>query len=300
MSQAIPAEPTSAPLVRVPGLAISWAWLGLVPFFAFTAAFLLAPAGFLVVGAFQDDRGAFTLKNIVDLFQPFVLEAYWLSLQVSVITAVGGGIFGFLLAYATILGGLPRATRSLLLTFSGVAANFAGLPLAFAFIATLGRTGMATVLLRSIFHLELYGAGFNLYSLFGLSLTYMYFQFPLMVLIIAPALDGLKREWREAAESLGASTWEYWRLIALPILTPAILGAMILLFGNAFGAYATAFALTGGTFNFATILIGAEIRGDVLHNNGLGYAVALGMVVMMGLSIVGYSWLQRATARWVR
>jgi putative spermidine/putrescine transport system permease protein len=181
-----------------------------------------------------------------------------------------------------------------------VAANFAGLPLAFAFIATLGRTGMATVLLRDVVHLDLYGIGFNLYSLLGLSLTYTYFQFPLMVLIIAPALDGLKREWREAAESLGATTWEYWRDVALPVLTPAILGAMILLFGNAFGAYATAFALTGGTFNFATILIGAEIRGDVLHNPGLGYAVALGMVVMMALSIAGYSWLQRATAKWVR
>ncbi len=294
----IEAKPTS--VVRVPLFSLSWAWLGLVPFLAFSAAFLVAPAGYLVVGSFQDARGQFTLANIFGLFQPFVLQAYWLSLEVSLITAVGGGIFGFLLAYATILGGLPRATRSLLLTFSGVAANFAGLPLAFAFIATLGRTGAATVLLKSVFHLDLYGIGFNLYSLFGLSLTYMYFQFPLMVLIIAPALDGLKREWREAAESLGATTWEYWRYVALPVLTPAILGSMILLFGNAFGAYATAFALTGGTFNFATILIGAEIRGDVLHNTGLGYAVALGMVVMMGLSIAGYSWMQRATARWVR
>jgi putative spermidine/putrescine transport system permease protein len=261
---------------------------------------LLAPAGYLVVGSIQDAQGHFTIANLVGLFQPFVLQAYWLSLQVSLITAISGGVFGFLLAYATIVGGLPRATRSLILTFSGVAANFAGLPLAFAFIATLGRTGMATVLLRDVFHVDLYGLGFNLYSLVGLSLTYTYFQFPLMVLIIAPALDGLKREWREAAESLGATAWEYWRDVALPILTPAILGAMVLLFGNAFGAYATAFALTGGTFNFATILIGAEIRGDVLHDTGLGYAVALGMVVMMALSIAGYTWLQRATAKWVR
>jgi putative spermidine/putrescine transport system permease protein len=266
----------------------------------FAGAFLIAPAGYLVVGAFQDATGQFTVGNILGLFQPFVLEAYWLSLQVSAITAISGGVLGFVLAYATTLGGLPRPLRSLLLTFSGVAANFAGLPLAFAFIATLGRTGAVTILLRSVFGLELYGIGFNLYSLLGLSLTYLYFQFPLMVLIITPALDGLKKEWREAAETLGASTFEYWRLIALPVLTPAILGAMILLFGNAFGAYATAFALTGGTFNFATILIGAEIRGDVLHNTGLGYAVALGMVVVMALSIAGYTWLQRATARWVR
>jgi putative spermidine/putrescine transport system permease protein len=300
MASAQPISLRATPRARVAWLAPTWAWLGLIPFLGFAALFLLAPAGFLVVGSFQDNHGNFTVANLVGLFQPFVLQAYWLSLQVSVITAISGGVFGFLLAYATIVGGLPRATRSLILTFSGVAANFAGLPLAFAFIATLGRTGAVTVLLRDVFHVELYGLGFNLYSLFGLSLTYTYFQFPLMVLIIAPALDGLKREWREAAESLGATAWEYWRDVALPVLTPAILGAMILLFGNAFGAYATAFALTGGTFNFATILIGAEIRGDVLYNPGLGYAVALGMVVIMALSIIGYSWLQRATARWIR
>jgi putative spermidine/putrescine transport system permease protein len=285
------------PVLRHP---VSWAWVGLLPFFLFALAFLIAPAGFLFVGTFQDARGSFTLDNLAGLFQPFVLQAYWLSLEVSAITAIGGGIFGFLLAYAAVLGGLPRAVRSLLLTFSGVASNFAGLPLAFAFIATLGRTGAVTVLLKEVLRLDLYGVGFNLYSLAGLSLTYVYFQFPLMILIITPALDGLRREWREAAESLGATPADYWRRVALPILAPSIVGAMILLFGNAFGAYATAFALTGGTFNFATILIGAELRGDVLHNPGLGYAVALGMVLIMGVSIAGYAALQRQTARWVR
>src|SRR5690606_9842680 len=126
------------------------------------------------------------------------------------------------------------------------------------------------------------------------------FQLPLMVLIIAPALDGLKREWREAADNLGASTWQYWRLVALPILLPPLLGTMILLFGNAFGAYATAYGLTGGSLNLVPILIGAQIRGDVLRNPGLGYALALGMVVVMALSITLYSILQNRTSRWIR
>jgi putative spermidine/putrescine transport system permease protein len=128
----------------------------------------------------------------------------------------------------------------------------------------------------------------------------MYFQFPLMVLIIAPALDGLRREWREASENLGATRAQYWRYIALPILLPTLLGTMILLFGNAFGAHATAFALTGGTYNLVTILIGAQIRGDVLRDPGLGYALAMGMVVIMAISILAYSWLQRRTERWLR
>jgi putative spermidine/putrescine transport system permease protein len=157
-----------------------------------------------------------------------------------------------------------------------------------------------TTLLKTLFNINIYDAGFNLYSFAGLSLTYMYFQFPLMVLIIAPALDGLKQEWREAAENLGASTWHYWRYVALPVLLPSLLGTMILLFGNSFGAYATAFALTGGSLNLVPIVIGAQIRGDVLNNPGLGYALALGMVVVMAVSIAAYSWLQRRTERWLK
>lgn len=276
-----------------------WTWLGVVPFFLFTLAFLFLPTLSLFVGAFQTVQGGFTLDNVQALGQPFILRAYWVTIQISAVTAVLGGVFGFLLAYATVLGGLPRWTRTALLTFSGVASNFAGVPLAFAFIATLGRVGLITTLLKEFFGFNIYDQGFNLYSFVGLTLTYLYFQFPLMVLIISPALEGLKREWREAAENLGASNWQYWRHIALPVLLPSLLGTMILLFGNAFGAYATAYALTGGSLNLVPILIGAQIRGDVLHNPGLGYALALGMVVIMAVSITLYSLLQRRTARWL-
>ena len=215
-------------------------------------------------------------------------------------TALGGGLLGFLLAYSITVGGLPRVVRSALITFSGVASNFAGVPLAFAFVATLGRTGLITAILMKVFKLNLYNLGFSLYSFTGLSLVYMYFQFPLMVLIVAPALDGLKREWREMAENLGASSLQYWRDIALPILLPSILGAIILLFGNAFGAYATALALAGGTLPVITIQIGAQIRGDVMHNVNLGYAMAMGMVIIMAISLAGYSWLQQRTERWLK
>jgi putative spermidine/putrescine transport system permease protein len=276
-------------------------WLGVIPFFLFAILFLILPSLRLFIGSFTDNAGRFTVNNILQLFeQKSILDAYWLSIRISAVTAIGGGIFGFLLAYAVTIGGLPRPIRSMLITFSGVASNFAGVPLAFAFVATLGRTGIITGILKNVFHLNIYQAGFNLYSFLGLSLTYMYFQFPLMVLIMAPALDGLKREWREAAENLGATTFQYWSQVAMPILLPSLLGAMILLFGNAFGAYATAYALTGGTLPIVTIQIGAQIRGDVLHNPGLGYAMAMGMVVIMAISLAGYSWLQRVSERWLR
>jgi len=291
---------TSAPpIAPVKKGYISFAWLGMVPFFIFAIAFLFVPSSSLFVGSFQGSEGQFTFDNIIGLFSPNILSSYWLSIQVSAVTAIGGGLFGFLLAYAVTLGGLPNWVRSALSSFSGVASNFAGVPLAFAFVAVLGRTGYFTAILKNNFGVNIYDAGFNLYSFWGLSLTYLYFQFPLMVLVMAPALDGLKRSWREAAENLGATGFQYWWYVALPILLPSLLGTIILLFGNAFGAYATAFALTGGTLNLVTIQIGSQIRGDVLHNPGLGYAMALGMVVIMATCIAAYTWLQRLSERWL-
>jgi putative spermidine/putrescine transport system permease protein len=300
MSQQVVTTALAQPKKLKPNVDLPWQWAGLLPFALFAVAFIFLPSLNLFLGAFRTPQGQFTLQHIRDLAQPFILDAYWLSIRISLMTATLGGLFGFLLAYTAILGGLPPFVRSALATFSGVASNFAGVPLAFAFVATLGRVGLVTVFFREVLGVDLYRQGFSLYSFWGLSLTYLYFQFPLMVLVISPALDGLKREWREAAENLGASSWQYWRYVALPILLPSLLGAMILLFGNAFGAYATAAALTGGSLNLVTTLIGAQVRGDVLHNPGLGYALALGMVVVMAITLAAYTALRRYTSRWVR
>jgi putative spermidine/putrescine transport system permease protein len=278
----------------------TWELLGVLPFFLFAFFFLILPTSFLIVGGFQDADGRFTLANIRDLFHPTILKAYWISIQVSAASAIGGAILGFFLAYAAIAGGLPRWVRPTLLTFSGVASNFAGVPLAFAFLATLGRTGLVTVLLVSLFDFNIYRTGFNLLSFWGLALTYMYFQIPLMVLIMAPAIDGLRREWREAASNLGGSAVDYWRYVGLPVLWPTLIGTTLLLFANAFGAVATAYALTGSSLNIVTILLFAQIRGDVLHNQNLGYALALGMILITGLSNGAYIWLRARSERWLR
>jgi putative spermidine/putrescine transport system permease protein len=280
---------------------INWGWLGVAPFFAFALLFLFLPSLTIFFRSFEGQDGSFTVANILALFtQRDVVNAYKASLSISIITAIGGALFGFLLAYAVILGGLPRGLRSFLVTFSGVASNFAGIPLAFAFIATMGNAGLVTRGLENLFNFDVRASGFTIYSIWGLSIVYMYFQFPLMVLIMAPALDGLRREWKEAAENLGGTGYHYWRYIALPILLPTLLGTMILLFGNAFGAYATAYAFSGSFINLVTIVIGAQIKGDVLHNPGLGNAMALGMIFIMSLCMSGYIYMQRRAARWVR
>jgi putative spermidine/putrescine transport system permease protein len=291
---------TSIPAVETRRAPLPWSWLGVLPFVIFTLMFLLLPALNLIVGAFQDPNGSFTLRNIANLAQPSIVHSYVISLEISAASALGGMLIGFLLALVAILGRLPRWVRPTLMTFSGVASQFAGVPLAFAFLATLGRTGLVTALIYNVFGLNIYRAGFNLLSFWGLTITYLYFQIPLMVLVVSPAIDGLKREWAEAAAILGATRLQYWRMIALPILWPSLTGAFLLLFANAFGAIATAYALTGSSLNIVTILLFAQIRGDVLHDPNLGYALALGMIVITGVSNGAYIWLASRSARWVR
>jgi putative spermidine/putrescine transport system permease protein len=275
-------------------------WIGLVPFFVFVFAFLLLPVLYLVVGSFQDAQGNLTVENYGGLFNGQVARAYSNSIEISAVTAIAGGLLGLILAYAVILGGLPKSLRSFVMTFSGVASNFAGVPLALAFIFTLGQLGLITVLLKNLGYDVYNTSSFTIYSRLGLEIVYLYFQLPLMVLIIAPAIDGLKKDWREAAENMGTSSTQYWRHVALPILMPSIMGCVILLFGNAFGAQATAYQLTSGQIPLVTLLIGIQMSGDVLHNTGLGYAMAMGMVVIMAVSIGIYSLLQRRTERWTR
>ncbi|MGH2374905.1 MAG: ABC transporter permease, partial [bacterium] len=250
-------------------------------------------------GAFQNQEGAFTLANLAAVLDPQYLQAYINSLQISAATALAGGVIGLLMAYAALAPGSPRWIRPALTTFSGVAANFAGVPLAFAFIATLGTTGFLTQLLKNA-GLDLYGRGFTLFSFTGLALTYLYFQIPLMVLVIAPTIDGLRREWREAASNLGASGFQYWRYIGLPVLLPSLLGAMVLLFGNAFAAYATPYALTSGVISLTPMQIGNVLQGNVLTDPHLGQALALGMIVVIAISMGLYAVLQQRTARWAR
>ncbi|MFL5952667.1 MAG: ABC transporter permease [Gaiellaceae bacterium] len=251
------------------------------------------------MGAFEGKKSGWTFDNVRTLFRHPYIDAYQTSIELSLITALLGGVLGFFIAYAAIREGTPKWIRSALTTFSGVAANFGGIPLAFAFIATIGALGVVTVWLRDL-GLDPYAHGFSLPSKTGVELVYMYFQLPLMILVIAPAIDGLRREWREAASNLGASQLQFWRYVGVPVLMPSILGAIILLFGNAFAAYATAYSLTSGSVNLVPILIGAYYTGNVLNDPHLAQALAFGMFVVLALVMIIYIPLQRRAARWAK
>ena len=273
----------------------------MLPFVAYTILFLFLPAASVLVGAFRGAHGGYTFANVHQVISaPQLRRAYETSIEISVVTAVLGAVFGLLIAYAAIREGTPRWIRSAFTTFSGVAANFGGIPLAYAIIATIGTVGIATQFLQNQLHYSLYDHGFTLFSKTGIEVVYLYFQIPLMLLVIAPAIDGLRREWSEASSNLGASRLQYWRHIGFPILLPSILGAVILLFGNSFAAYATAYGLTSGGVPLVPIQIGADLSGNVLSNPHEGQALAFGMFVVLAVMMLIYVPLQRRASRWAK
>jgi putative spermidine/putrescine transport system permease protein len=274
-------------------------WLGLVPFLLFCLLFELLPAVVIIQGSFTDSNtNAATFNNYQRMFSQISnLHAFQTSISISLVTALSGAIFGFLAS----LGVYNLRTgwlRNFLIGFSSIAANFAGVPLAFAFVATLGVTGFVTAALHDWLHISLYDLGFNLYTFGGLVLVYTYFQLPLMILVTVPALSALRPEWREAATNLGASSLTYWRRVALPILLPSLIAAAMLLFANSFGAYATAVALAQGNINIVPVLIGFVVAGNVNIDTGLGNALAVGMIVVLLIAVSLYTTMVRRVNTW--
>ena len=261
---------------------------------------MFIPAGEVIFGAFKSAHGGTTTEHVRQLFHQPYLHEYWLSIKISLVTAGAGCALGLCIAYAVIREGTPRLLRTILTTFSGVAANFAGIPLAFAFIASLGTIGIVTAFMRDHLGFDPYNHGFTIFGETGVEITYLYFQIPLMILVIAPAVDGLRKEWREAASNLGANSWQFWRYVGIPVLLPSILGAFILLFGNSFSAYATAYGLAGNSVPLIPLTIGFYYSGNVLSDPHLAQALAFGMFVVLGVMMLLYVPLQRRSARWMR
>jgi len=288
------AQPRPRPRRRLP-----LDWLPVLPFFIYVTLFLAIPALWLVIDAFKSDAGGFTTANVAVVKDKY-LDAFKTSLELSLATAITGSLFGFFVAYAMIKDGAPRWLRPVLTTFAGVAANAGGVPLAFSFAATLSSVGVVTAFLREHAGLDIYQAGFTLQSLGGLVIVYTYFQMPLMLLVISPAIDGIRREWVEAATNLGASSSQYWRWVALPILWPALLGAFVLLFGSAFSAYATAVALLGTQVNLVPIAIGSALTGDFATQPQIADALAFGMILVIGVVMTLYALLQRQSSKWLQ
>ena len=274
----------------------SWAWLGLLPFLSFLVLFLFVPAASVFVNSVRTESG-WSLSALKEGITGQNWEAFKFSITFSAGAALVGVVFGTLLAYAAATATRPRWLRSLVASFSGVAANMGGLPLAFAFLSLLGRQGVLTKILKAA-GWDLYGGDFDLGNVSGLIVVYAYFNIPLMVLITLPAIDGLKQSWREACANLGGTTFTYWRRIGLPVLAPSILGGFLLLFANSFSAFATARILTDNS-KIVPLRIAFFLGGDVsIGEDAVGYSLAAWMIITMVLCMALYWAARKRAERW--
>ena len=281
------------------GRRLPLSWLGAVPFLGYVGIFLLLPTAIVAISAVTVN-GGLGLANFNELTEPFLVRAFVNSVVLSAGTALIGAVLGALMAYAVATGNPDGILRRLVTSACGVLAQFGGVTLAFAFIATIAQQGFVTLFLLQ-HGVDIFASGVWLYKLPGLVLVYPYFQIPLMVLVFLPALDGIRPQWREATESLGGGTWHYWRYVAGPLLLPAFLGATLLLFANAFSAYATAAALINQGGIIVPLQIANAMTSEVgLHSASFASALALAMIVIVATVMLLYSLLQRRTARWLR
>ena len=273
--------------------------LALAPLLIFMIIFFFSPIAAVVVDSFHDNQGGFSLINYGDVLKEPIRTALFTSFGLAIFSALTSAIPGAVLAFLIESRGSQRL-RQFISSISGVLANTGGVPLAFMFIAAFGAEGAATGFLK-VFGIDLYATGFSLYTLGGLVFVYSYFQIPMMVIVFSPAIHGLRREWREASVTLGATGRQFWSRIGLPLLFPSFFSSFLLLFASAFSAYATARAMTSGTIPLVPLMIGNLLDGNVIFDEvNLAKALAVAMVIVTLLAMLPYLMIQRRAERWQR
>lgn len=245
----------------------------LIPFAVMIVAFQLAPIISMLTGSVTAENGSgVTLEYYTRvLTSDYYLKAIKNSLLISVTSSLAGIVIGLVCAYS--ITRFAPGIRNRLFMLSNMTSNFAGVPLAFAYIILLGSNGVFTLLFKQ-WGWDVF-ASFNLYSWTGLILVYIYFQIPLALLLLYPSFYGIREQWKEAASLLGASKWQFWRTVGIPVLMPAVFGTIGILFANSMGAYATAYALVGGNYNLLAIRIGSLVAGNVINEPQLGNVLAV-------------------------
>lgn len=269
-----------------------------VPFLLFIGLFLLFPTSAIIVSALTPSD-SFSLDGLARAFSGSYRQGFINSTILAVTTALIGGTIGMLLA--VVMRGLqrPRWLHSTLDSWSAVASQLGGVPLAFAFIAAIGTQGLLTKLFAQV-GVNINDLGVSPTGFWGLVIVYLYFQIPLMFLVSLPAINGLRRTWREAAAIMGASGTRYWLRVGIPILMPAALGGMLLLFVNSFAAYATAYVLNPGGA-LVPLQIRFLLQGNVISGEeDLGYAIVTWVIGILLASLFLLTWLQRRTLRWTQ
>ena len=279
----------------------TWSRIGLVvafaPFVIFCAMFELIPTGALLLGSVGGVE-RHSLEWIAKVFtNPTFQKSITNSLLLAVTSSLLGAVIGTAIGYAITRTRRDRVRRALV-TLASLSSNAGGVSLGFAFITILGSAGMITILLKT-FGIDLLSF-FSIYSVIGLIVVYLYFQVPLMIVLMLPAFAGLHADWAEASAALGGTGRDFWRRVGVPVLMPSIVAGTVLLFVSSMGAYATAQALIGSRINLMTIQISILRRGEILYQPAQADAMATVLLIMVALSVLAYHLIQRRAQRWIR
>lgn len=272
--------------------------LALIPFILIVLMYELIPLIMLVVDGFQLDKKpdvAFSLENYKKIFSTLLYQTSILnSLKITLISTVIGIIIAYLGAKAAHTS--RGKFRNVFMTVLNMTSNFAGVPLAFAYMIVLGNAGVVKQIA------DLYGISFlqnfDLYTSKGLTLMYIYFQIPLSTLLLIPAFNGIRKEWGEANMLLGGRDFHFWSRVGIPVLIPSIFSTLSVLFANALCAYATAYALLMNNFPLLPINISASFVGDIKTKPHLGAALSVVMMLMMCIVILINNLISKKLSKW--
>ena len=257
--------------------------LALVPFLIVALLYEIVPLITVILKSFQPDAGTgFTLENYQTVFSKLLYrKAIFNSLKISIVSEIVGIIVAFLGARAAHQhqGKLNHVFMAVL----NMVSNFAGIPLAFAYMILLGNAGLVVNIGKELGIDFL--SNYNLYTMNGMSLVYIYFQIPLSTLLLIPAFDGVQKQWKEACTLLGGTPGIFWRKVGVPVLMPSILGTFSVLFANALAAYATIYALMMDNIALLPVQIAGCFTGEVKIRAGLGGALSVVMMIIMVVMI---------------
>ena len=265
--------------------------LALVPFLIVAMLYEIVPLITVIVKSFQPDGGTgFTLENYQSVFSKLLYQkAIINSIKISLTSAVAGIIIAFLGARAAHQH--QGKLNHVFMTVLNMVSNFAGIPLAFAYMILLGNAGLVVNIGKELGINAL--STYNLYTMNGMSLIYIYFQIPLSTLLLFPAFDGVQKQWKEACTLLGGTPGIFWRKVGIPVLMPSILGTFSVLFANALAAYATIYALMMDNIALLPVQIAGCFTGEVKIRAGLGGALSVVMMAIMVIMILITNGLSR-------
>lgn len=252
-------------------------------------AVLIFPLLTMLVLSFSPVGGSgFTLENYIEIFtQTMYTSAFRNSIIISLVSAIVALVFTTLATYGIV--SVSDKLKDKFLVLANLTSNFAGIPLAFAYIILLGSSGTLILLGQNLGWDWL--TNFNIYSVTGLVIVYIYFQLPMGITLLMPIYDALDARWREAASLLGANSFQFWKKIGLPVLTPSLLGIFAIMFANAMGAYASAEALTGTSINLLSIRIANTVSGDIFARPEVGAALSIMLALILLFNMVISHWV---------